>query len=123
MSYTILTIPFNLKEKAKGEFLKKGFVIDEVFSDYFESQCQGNPFLHHFNFDPKVINKIAANLFIDLNFPNSNLSGQIIEPLFKESSFFDKKHLKSTNSYIRDIVYKEVNNKKVLNSSNETGVY
>ena len=122
MSYTILTIPFNLKEKAKGEFLNKGFVFDEVFSDYFESQCQGNPFLHQFNFDPKVINKIAANLFIDLNFPNSNLSEQIIEPLFKESSFFDKKHLKSTKSYIRIIVDKEVNNKKVLISSNKPGI-
>jgi len=29
MSYTILTIPFNLKEKSEGEFLKKGFVVDD----------------------------------------------------------------------------------------------
>ena len=34
MSYTILTIPFNLKEKEGGEFLKKGFVFDDIFEKY-----------------------------------------------------------------------------------------
>ena len=37
MSHTILTIPFNLKEKTEGDFLKKGFVFDDVFSNYFET--------------------------------------------------------------------------------------
>jgi len=36
MSYTILTVPFNLKEKAEGEFLNKGFVFDNYLnSKYF----------------------------------------------------------------------------------------
>ena len=46
MSYTILTIPFNLKEKAEGEFLKKGFVFDDVFPEFFKSEESVNPFLH-----------------------------------------------------------------------------
>jgi hypothetical protein len=29
MSCTILTVPFDLVENEKGEFLKKGFVIDQ----------------------------------------------------------------------------------------------
>jgi hypothetical protein len=118
MSYTILTIPFNLKEKEKGPFLEKGFVFDEVFSHYFKSQNQGNPFLHYFTFNPKAINEIAISLFIELNFPNSNLSKKIDEQnpslcLYHEPGFFDKKHLKSTKSFIQGLDGEEINNKQL----------
>jgi len=118
MSYTILTIPFNLKEKDKGEFLKKGFDFDEFFSNHIDIKNQGNQFLHYFSFNPKAINEIAINLFLELNFQNSNLSKKINSQnsnlrLYNESSFFDKKHLNHTKSYIRGIDRKEVNNKRV----------
>ena len=37
MSYTILTIPFNLKEKTEGDYLKKGFVFDDVFPELLKN--------------------------------------------------------------------------------------
>jgi hypothetical protein len=46
MSYTILTIPFNLKEKQDGAYLKKGFVIDDVLPEFFECKDGANSFLH-----------------------------------------------------------------------------
>ena len=67
MSYTILTIPFNLKEKSEGEFLKKGFVFDDFFPDFFKSIESENPFLHIATFNPEVIKKVAINQFVELN--------------------------------------------------------
>lgn len=121
MSYTILTIPFNLKEKAEGDYLQRGFLFDEVFSNYFDNQNNSNAFLHHYNFNPNIISKIATNLFIDLNFPNSNVPRQSAERLCIETEFFDKKHLKSSRSYIQSIVDKEVNKKRDVITCNGTG--
>jgi hypothetical protein len=121
MSHTILTIPFNLKEKTEGDFLKKGFVFDEVFSNYFENQSHGNAFLHYFNFDPNIISLIAKNLFLHLNFPNSNLPSQSAERLYVETNFFDKKHLKSARGYIKGIVETEINKKRDVINCNRSG--
>jgi hypothetical protein len=43
MSYTILTIPFNLKEKQEGDYLEKGFVIDDVLPEFFDGNDGTNP--------------------------------------------------------------------------------
>ena len=46
MSYTILTIPFNLKEKSQGEFLKKGFVVDDLIKK--SKHPQSNYYLNNY---------------------------------------------------------------------------
>ncbi len=100
MSYTILTIPFDLKEKSEGEFLKKGFEIDDIIPDFFTVKEYGNTFLHYASFEPEVIKKVAINQFVELNFPNSNLSKEFNDSIFNKSSFFDTKHLKLADAYI-----------------------
>jgi hypothetical protein len=90
MSYTILTIPFNLKEKNGGDFLDKGFVIDEILSEYFEIESASNTFLHVATFDDKAIKRTAINLFIEGNFSAAVKRGERSNGLFVESAFYDK---------------------------------
>lgn len=119
MSYTILTIPFNLKEKSGNKYLGNGFVIDDILPEFFESIESANPFLHIATFNPEVIKKVAINQFVELNFPNSNLSKQINEKtIFSSSSFFDSKHLKIAHSYINKTDFNELN-KKIVTQTKE----
>ena len=100
MSYTILTIPFNLKEKENGEFLKKGFVIDDIIPDFFKSEDSVNPFLHVATFNSDLIKKTAINLFIKSNFPDYNFSNNNGDEILRNLDFFDKKYLNSNYDYI-----------------------
>ena len=122
MSYTILTIPFDLKEKSEGDFLKKGFEIDDIIPDFFTVKEYGNTFLHYASFEPELIKKVAINLFVELNFPNSNLSKEFNDSVFNKSSFFDTKHLKLADAYINqaDIVTLNENIVKQKNSTNNS---
>jgi hypothetical protein len=54
MSYTILTIPFNLKEKSEGEFLKKGFVVDDLIKIQSERNS-GSEFFKILQFSDELI--------------------------------------------------------------------
>jgi hypothetical protein len=73
MSYTILTIPFNLKEKEQGEFLKKGFVIDDtIYGEKLSStdKLQGishHSFLHVSEFGNEDIKKAAIKALVKEN--------------------------------------------------------
>jgi hypothetical protein len=76
MSYTILTIPFNLKEKEGKEFLKKGFVFDAVYDDNFiDSNSSPSSFLKVIEFDESFIKnvitrKVFKKMGVDSNFLN-----------------------------------------------------
>lgn len=73
MSYTILTIPFNLKEKAEGEFLKKGFVIeDTIYGEKLLSEdtlpgISHHSFLHVSEFGNEDIKKAAIKALVKEN--------------------------------------------------------
>ena len=109
MSYTILTIPFNLKEKEGGEFLKKGFVFDDVFPELFNNEKLNNPFLHYATFSPLLIKKAAIDIFVKSNFPEFNFSKKNTCDLFKDSGFFDKKYLSSNYDHINLNVFDQLN--------------
>ena len=75
MSYTILTVPFNLKEKSEGDFLKKGFEIDDsIFGKNLTSlEDKNNAFLYASKFNINDIKKAS------------------LKALVKENIFFQKK--------------------------------
>jgi hypothetical protein len=122
MSYTILTIPFNLKEKSEGEFLKKGFVFDDFFEQYFEEKKLGQSFFKIIEFDKSFIKTSVARILlknagIDENYlktaPNET---QMFE---NNSSFITKaKYLNTINSYyeISTVIKTEEIQKKQITS-------
>ena len=114
MSYTILTIPFNLKEKEGEEFLKRGFVIDDIIPDFFKSEDSVNPFLHVATFNTDLIKKTVINLFVKSNFPDYNFSNNIGDEILRNLDFFDKKYLNSNYDYINT---KYINIKNQINKS------
>jgi hypothetical protein len=116
MSYTILTIPFNLKEKSVGDFLKKGFVIDDIIPDFFKSEDSKNPFLHVATFNQTLIKKTVINLFVKSNFPDKNISKNIGDEILRNLDFFDKKYLNSNHDYINT---KYLNLKNQINKEEE----
>ena len=122
MSYTILTIPFNLKEKEEGDFLKKGFVIADIIPEFFEGMETANSFLHVATFNNSIIKKTAINLFVEKNFPDSKLSKQINEPIFVTSNFYDSKHLRSVKNYIHLTNFQLLNKKKVTQQEDENEI-
>jgi hypothetical protein len=117
MSYTILTIPFNLKEKADGDFLKKGFVIDDIVPEFFEAKDLKNPFLHVASFKQDIIKKTAINLFVESNFPDFKFCKNIVGNLFEKTTFFDKKYSRSNHDHINITDY---NQKIEINKDNES---
>jgi hypothetical protein len=115
MSYTILTIPFNLKEKSGDKYLGNGFVIDDILPEFFESDALKNPFLHVASFNPDLIKKIAINLFFELNFPDFKFEKKIDQDPFceRKTTFFDKKYSKPNHDHINFSSYKpKIENKK-----------
>ena len=112
MACTILTVPFDLVENEKGDFLKKGFVVDDHIPN-ISTNDQSNAFLHYITFDKKAINELAFNellklnakSFADLEFPKNEL-------LTVNTSFFDKKHLKLAEGFIKELDIKPPKNSR-----------
>lgn len=122
MSYTILTIPFNLKEKVEGDFLKKGFVFDDVYDDYFkDSNISSSCFLKVIEFDePYIKNIITRKIFKKMGVDPMFLKFNKDEvSTFKENASFiaNVKYLPSISDYI-DL--SEIKSNKTL--SNKTKV-
>jgi hypothetical protein len=115
MSYTILTIPFNLKEKAEGGFLEKGFEIDDILNKYFTIEKTSNSFLHVATFNNTAIKKTAIHLFAKLNFPEEVLS-KINDNLFGSSSFYDNKYLPLAKGYVNLLEIDKLNGIKINNN-------
>jgi hypothetical protein len=69
MSYTILTVPFNLKEKEEGDFLKKGFEIDDsIFGKNLTSlEDKNNAFLYASKFNINDIKKASLKALVKEN--------------------------------------------------------
>ena len=61
MSYTILTVPFNLKEKEGDKYLSNGFVFDDALPEFFEGKDTANSFLHVATFNSSFIKKTVIN--------------------------------------------------------------
>jgi hypothetical protein len=110
MSYTILTIPFNLKEKQEGGYLKKGFVIDDVLPEFFERKDGAYSFLHVATFNNSFVKKTVINLFIEENFPDFEFSNSVNDDIFASTTFFDSgKYLHSSQAYLKVSDFKQLN--------------
>ena len=97
MSYTILTIPFNLKEKEGEEFLKKGFVFDDVYNDNFiDSNLSPSSFLKVIEFDESFIkNVITRKIFKKMG----------VDPMFLEFNKDEVITFKKNTSFITNVKY------------------
>jgi hypothetical protein len=120
MSYTILTIPFNLKEKQGGAYLKKGFVIDDVLPEFFECKNGTNSFLHVATFKNAFLKKTLINLFIKENFPDFEFLTSVNDEIFASTSFFDTgKYLHSSQDYVQSVDFEKLNvNNRTADKSN-----
>lgn len=120
MSYTILTIPFNLKEKQEGDYLKKGFVIDDVLPEFFDGKDSANPFLHVATFNNAYVKKTVINSFIEENFPDFEFSNMVNDEIFASTTFFDSgKYLHSSQAYVQLSDFRKLNIKnRATNESN-----
>ncbi|MBM3184730.1 MAG: hypothetical protein FJZ67_00380 [Bacteroidetes bacterium] len=122
MSYTILTIPFNLKEKEEGDFLKKGFVID----DYFKKNSSQS-FLKVLEFDNFFIRTSVTKILLKkagVKEDKLKIDSQINRFFKKDPSFITKtKYFKTTNSYYDFIEPEEVQNEQGISDlDNLTGI-
>ena len=104
MSYTILTVPFNLKEKAEGDFLKKGFVVDDRIEDYFGKITDNKGYIYGGEFSRSLINKAVVKSFLDLKLENSNTKPRLNyaesqNHVLEKISLYDKKYLKPFEIY------------------------
>jgi hypothetical protein len=103
MSYTILTIPFNLKEKAGGDFLNKGFVFDEFYEQYFEEKKSGQSFFKVVEFNKSFIKTSVARILLK----NSGIDEKYLKPALNENQIFEEeasfitkaKYLNTINNY------------------------
>jgi hypothetical protein len=109
MSYTILTIPFNLKEKSEGEFLKKGFEID----DYFKKNSSQS-FLKVIEFDNSFIRTSVTKILLKkagVKEDRLKSDSKFTRFFKKDPSFITKsKYFKTTDSYYDIIEPEEVQN-------------
>ena len=110
MSYTILTVPFNLKEKEGDKYLSNGFVFDDVLPEFFEGKDAGNSFLHVATFNNSFVKKTVINLFLEENFPEFEFTNKVNDDIFASTTFFDsKKYLYSSQAYVKASDFRQLN--------------
>jgi len=110
MSYTILTIPFNLKEKEGDKYLSNGFVFDDVLPEFFEGKDTGNSFLHVATFNNSFVKKTVINLFLEENFPEFEFTNKVNGDIFASTTFFDSnKYLFSSQAYVKASDFRKLN--------------
>jgi hypothetical protein len=103
MSYTILTIPFNLKEKAEGDYLKKGFLFDEFFDEFFEENKSGQSFFKVIEFNKSFIKTSVARILLK----NAGIDEKKLQSAPNENQYFEEeasfitkaKYLNTINNY------------------------
>lgn len=130
MSYTILTVPFELKEKAEGEFLKKGFVVDDFLKKDFENNNDAD-FFKIIEFSDELIKcSVARNLLKKCGdkkedfLINYNTDNQPEFKLTKTPTFISRtKYLPSVAGYYKllksDAVIKKGNNRNSTDLNTE----
>lgn len=110
MSYTILTVPFNLKEKEGDKYLSNGFVFDDVLPEFFEGKDAGNSFLHVATFNNSFVKKTVINLFLEENFPEFEFTNKVNDDIFASTTFFDSnKYLYSSQAYVKASDFRKLN--------------
>jgi hypothetical protein len=120
MSYTILTIPFNLKEKEGDKYLSNGFVFDDVLPEFFEGKEAGNSFLHIATFNNSFVKKNVINLFLEENFPEFEFTNKVNGDIFASTTFFDSnKYLNSSQAYVKASDFRKLNIKNKPKIENE----
>lgn len=105
MSYTILTVPFDLREESNGEFLKKEFIVDKYLNEHFPVDLEnGSNFLKVIEFSDALVKCATTRVFLkkrgadadELALKTNELN------LFKGPSFISKvKYLSSISGYYK----------------------
>ncbi len=109
MSYTILTIPFNLEE-TNGKF-----AIDEFFDFEKSQKSKSSAFLHHGEFDTTEIARALVCVFLkNIAKPNAldltqtpDFINDNHKVVFKDSSFRDQKYLDHIIDFTDSLVLKD----------------
>jgi hypothetical protein len=93
MSCTILTVPFDLVENEKGEFLKKGFVIDQQLQKKFGDPKHHRGYLYSAKFKEDTVRKTLIKAFLQLeDSPHFKINTE----LDSDYSFVDRKKYANT---------------------------
>ena len=93
MACTILTVPFDLVENEKGEFLKKGFVVDQQLQKIFGDPKHHTGYLYAAKFKEDTIRKALIKTFLQLqDSPHFNINTE----LDSDYSFVDRKKYANT---------------------------
>lgn len=93
MSCTILTVPFDLVENEKGEFLKKGFVIDQQLQKNFGDPKHHRGYLYSAKFKEDTVRKALIKTFLQLqDSPHFKVNTEFDN----EYSFYDRKKYANT---------------------------
>jgi hypothetical protein len=114
MSYTILTVPFDLREKSEGEYLKREFLVDTYLKLHFPKHIKaGSSFLDVIEFNDSLLKSTIARILLIKRGANRDqlLLNKNEFNLFKNPSFISKvKYLPSVPGYYK-IVENEFNSK------------
>jgi hypothetical protein len=92
MSCTILTVPFDLVENEKGEFLKKGFVVDQQLQKIFGNSIHHKGYLYSLQFEGICVYKAILKTFLRQKSTHFNIHAK----LKSNYSFGDRKKYANT---------------------------
>jgi hypothetical protein len=92
MACTILTVPFDLVENEKGEFLKKGFVVDQQLQKIFGNSIHHKGYLYSLQFEGICVYKAILKTFLRQKSTHFNIHAK----LKSNYSFGDRKKYANT---------------------------
>jgi formylglycine-generating enzyme required for sulfatase activity len=96
---TTLFVPFHLRENAEGDYLKKGFVIDEVLNEHFPIKREKYiSFLKIGQFNSRILPQALLRV-INPKFKDYKAIDSYSKDFFNECSIVDKKYLNIINGF------------------------
>jgi hypothetical protein len=88
MACTILTVPFDLVENKEGDFLKKGFIVDQQLQKFFGDPKHHTGYLYAAKFKEDIVRKASIKNFLQLQ---DSAHFNIKSELDSDYSFVDRK--------------------------------
>ncbi len=88
MACTILTVPFDLVENKEGDFLKKGFIVDQQLQKFFGDPKHHTGYLYAAKFKEDIVRKASIKNFLQLQ---DSAHFNIKTELDSDYSFVDRK--------------------------------